>query len=80
MALFYNAFTYFHCQVIADFDATLTKYWVNGHRGQSKCQMFIVLLSSIEVESVVFLQDCPLELLSVFSNNLCSQPWPFATG
>ncbi|XP_052187267.1 uncharacterized protein LOC127798030 [Diospyros lotus] len=22
-------------QVIADFDATLTKYWINGHRGQS---------------------------------------------
>lgn len=24
------------CQVIADFDATLTKYWIDGRRGQSK--------------------------------------------
>lgn len=61
-----DVITYFHCQVIADFDATLTKYWVNGCRGQSKCWMFIVLLMFFEVELVVFLQDCPLELLSVF--------------
>lgn len=35
MALLYNVFPCFHCQIIADFDATLTKYWVNGCRGQS---------------------------------------------
>ena len=28
-------FTDSWCQVIADFDATLTKFWVNGTRGQS---------------------------------------------
>lgn len=32
---FYDLFTDYWSQVIADFDATLTKFWVNGTRGQS---------------------------------------------
>lgn len=35
----------FSClQVIADFDATLTKFWVNGTRGQSMLPVYIYFL------------------------------------
>nr|GMD50725.1 7-methylguanosine phosphate-specific 5'-nucleotidase A-like [Ipomoea batatas] len=30
-------------QVIADFDGTLTKYWINGRRGQSECPLQVSL-------------------------------------
>lgn len=38
-----------HVQVIADFDMTLTKYLVDGVRGQSMCNL---QKKSVEVQSL----------------------------
>ena len=62
--------------MIADFDATLTRYWINGCRGQSRFTMVLSLYCDHKLSADVWFSFFPSNITCIGSHGLLQQGNP----